>query len=302
LIRYLSTDRCCDAIIDSYEYDAFGNKVNSTGTTPNNYLYRGEQYDPDLGMYYLRARYYNPLTGRFLSVDSQAGQGQRRYEYAGADPVNGMDPSGNEAIVEFALLTFYPKRLPIVFPSIPWWCGLPLGGYLPGCGGGSGDGGGQSGTGAGSGSPGGPPSPPCMSRKCTRLPHVVEEVLDGNVITNYWATKGNFRERDVTYWAYDLNEDGTLGLRDTSDVISLSESTLSGGSQGTCAAGACPGTAREFVDDQRVFEHKPFTVRRIWSVGGSRVAVWNLQTNRPATDEKLFLDFGASPTFRITYE
>ena len=34
---------------DTYEYDAFGNLVNSTGTTPNNYLYRGEQYDPDLG-------------------------------------------------------------------------------------------------------------------------------------------------------------------------------------------------------------------------------------------------------------
>ena len=48
------------AITDSYDYDAFGNKINSTGTTPNNYLYRGEQFDSDLGLYYLRARYYNP--------------------------------------------------------------------------------------------------------------------------------------------------------------------------------------------------------------------------------------------------
>ena len=117
-------------ITDSYEYDAFGNKVNSTGTTPNNYLYRGEQLDPDLGMYYLRARYYNPLTGRFLSVDSQAGQGQRRYEYANADPIDGMDPSGNEAIIEWALLQFYPKRLPIFFPGFPSWCGFEMGAYL----------------------------------------------------------------------------------------------------------------------------------------------------------------------------
>ncbi len=51
----------------TYDYDAFGNKVNSTGTTPDNYLYRGEQYDSDLGLYYLRARYYNPLAGRFMS-------------------------------------------------------------------------------------------------------------------------------------------------------------------------------------------------------------------------------------------
>ena len=55
------------AITDTYDYDAFGNKINSTGTTPNNFLYRGEEYDPDLGLYYLRARYYNPLTGRFMS-------------------------------------------------------------------------------------------------------------------------------------------------------------------------------------------------------------------------------------------
>jgi RHS repeat-associated protein len=35
--------------------------------------YRGEQYDPDLGLYYLRARYYNPATGRFLSRDPEDG-------------------------------------------------------------------------------------------------------------------------------------------------------------------------------------------------------------------------------------
>jgi RHS repeat-associated protein len=62
------------AVTDSYEYDAFGNKINSTGATPNNYLYRGEQYDPDLGLYYLRARYYNPATGRFMSRDPLEGQ------------------------------------------------------------------------------------------------------------------------------------------------------------------------------------------------------------------------------------
>ena len=94
---------------DTYEYDAFGNAVNKTGATPNNYLYRGEQYDPDLGLYYLRARYYNPATGRFLSVDPLADEGQRRYEYAAADPVDGIDPNGSEAYIEYALL---PHILP----------------------------------------------------------------------------------------------------------------------------------------------------------------------------------------------
>src|SRR6266849_3477602 len=61
------------AITDTYDYDAFGNLISSTGTTPNNYLFTGEQFDPTLGMYYNRARYLNTNTGRFWSMDSLEG-------------------------------------------------------------------------------------------------------------------------------------------------------------------------------------------------------------------------------------
>jgi RHS repeat-associated protein len=86
-------------VTDTYEYDAFGNKINSTGTTPNNYLYRGEQYDSDLGLYYLRARYYNTMTGRFVSMDPENGivtdpKTLHKYLYANGDPINRIDPSG----------------------------------------------------------------------------------------------------------------------------------------------------------------------------------------------------------------
>jgi RHS repeat-associated protein len=118
---------------------------------------RGEQWDPDLGLDYLRARYYNPLTGRFVSVDSESGSGQRRYEYADANPVDGMDPSGDEAITEWALLQFYPGRLGFIHVTFPGWCGLAGGGFLPGCGSGSG---GAGGSGGGGQRPGGPPPPP----------------------------------------------------------------------------------------------------------------------------------------------
>ena len=91
-------------VTDRYEYDAFGNSFTVSGTTPNNYLYRGEQYDPDLGLYYLRARYYNPLSGRFTGVDPLSDQGEPRYAYAGADPVDGIDPLGTEDLIECALL------------------------------------------------------------------------------------------------------------------------------------------------------------------------------------------------------
>jgi RHS repeat-associated protein len=96
-------------VTDSYEYDAFGNEITSTGTTPNNYLYRGEQYDPDLGLYYLRARYMNPLTGRFMSRDPEDGHigipaTLHKYLYSGGDPVNRIDPTGHINSLEFALI------------------------------------------------------------------------------------------------------------------------------------------------------------------------------------------------------
>jgi len=231
----------------------------------------GEQYDTDLSLYYLRARYYNPTTGRFLNVDPLAGQGQRRYEYAGANPVDGSDPSGN-----FVLASYWPQMAALqIHIPLPSWCG------------------------AGSTGPIGSHLPPCRPR----LRHVVKEMEDGKPIKGYWASKGNFVERDVTYWAYDLEPDGSRGYRDTNDTISLIEKTAAGSNVGTCSSvQACPGTPREFVDDQRVFQHAPFTVQRYWYVGGIQALVWNAKTdNSTAPFETLRLDYDANPTFAITY-
>ncbi len=103
-------------VTDTYDYDAFGNLVNQTGTTPNNYLYRGEQYDADLNLYYLRARWYNPVTGRFMTRDPYAGSlydpaSLHRYNYARSNPSNYLDPSGRAALAEFALDLISPKRV-----------------------------------------------------------------------------------------------------------------------------------------------------------------------------------------------
>jgi RHS repeat-associated protein len=78
--------------------------------------YRGEQYDSDLGLYYMRARYYNPLTGRFLSRDPEHGiptdpASLHKYLYAFGDPVNRIDPRGRAAAeygLTFALLDTAP--------------------------------------------------------------------------------------------------------------------------------------------------------------------------------------------------
>jgi RHS repeat-associated protein len=97
-VRQLFNDT--GAVTDTYDYDAFGNTVAQTGSTINEFLYRGEQYDAPLEMYYLRARYYLPRTGRFLTQDTETGTAgkpitQHKYAYAYADPVNVLDPSGH---------------------------------------------------------------------------------------------------------------------------------------------------------------------------------------------------------------
>jgi RHS repeat-associated protein len=111
-------------VTDSYEYDAYGNEFTVSGTTPNEMMYRGEQYDSDLGLYYLRARYYNPLTGRFMSRDPNEPQildsnrkpvdpkALHKYLYAGGDPVNMIDPTGRDE-VDYVELAYYAVVLPV---------------------------------------------------------------------------------------------------------------------------------------------------------------------------------------------
>ena len=93
-------------VTDRYNYDAFGQLINSTGSTPNRFLYTGEQFDKGLAAYYLRERHYQPSSGRFLSQDSVApefGQPQsvNRFVYALNDPANRTDPSGLQSVSEF---------------------------------------------------------------------------------------------------------------------------------------------------------------------------------------------------------
>jgi RHS repeat-associated protein len=80
--------------------DAYGNPLNfNPATALTTLLYSGEQFDQQIAMQYLRARYYNPATGTFNRLDPFAGnmqdpQSLHKYLYAHGDPIHGIDPTG----------------------------------------------------------------------------------------------------------------------------------------------------------------------------------------------------------------
>jgi RHS repeat-associated protein len=85
-------------IEESYNYDAYGNLM-AGDASENAYLFAGEQRDIETGLDYLRARYYDPTLGRFISRDAYSGSLEdpmslHKYQYAHANPVINIDPSG----------------------------------------------------------------------------------------------------------------------------------------------------------------------------------------------------------------
>jgi RHS repeat-associated protein len=105
-VRFLTNT--AGTVTDTYQYDAFGRLIAVTGATPNNFLYSGEQYDPNLanlGLYNLRARYYNQAIGRFWTRDpiegtKCCGLSWNPYIYVKDNAVNALDPTGRAALLE----------------------------------------------------------------------------------------------------------------------------------------------------------------------------------------------------------
>ncbi len=98
-VRLILTDTANDRRIRNYYcYDAFGESVISHEDVHNRFRFNGEQYDPITSQYYLRARFYNPIIGRFTQEDTYYGDGLNLYEYCRNNPVLYRDPSGHDAV------------------------------------------------------------------------------------------------------------------------------------------------------------------------------------------------------------
>ena len=81
------------AAVAQISYDSFGNPT--AGTTLTRYTFTGREFDADTGLYYYRARWYDPKVGRFISEDPIGfGGGINQFRYVGNNPQNLTDPSG----------------------------------------------------------------------------------------------------------------------------------------------------------------------------------------------------------------
>jgi RHS repeat-associated protein len=112
---------------DTYDYTAFGTSYQENGLTTNPYRFTGQQYDGATGLYSLRARFYDPSAGRFLSRDTWPINVNNpielnRYGYTANNPINAFDPSGYELVFR----GFHHTSLP------PAMAGLAKGGLIVG--------------------------------------------------------------------------------------------------------------------------------------------------------------------------
>jgi RHS repeat-associated protein len=105
-VRYFSHDQlgsttqltnASGVVVQSYAYDAHGQRTSSAPTVPNPFQYAGQYTDATTGLQYLRARYHDPTTSQFLSPDPLQDTTGQPYSYANNDPINNTDPTGQSS-------------------------------------------------------------------------------------------------------------------------------------------------------------------------------------------------------------
>ena len=123
-------------IVESYEYDVFGeptiydyaaHQEVEESSVGNPYMFTGRRFDSETGLYYYRARYYEPYIGRFMSADPlgtvpddknigfeptmQYEDGMNLYAYCRNNPVNYIDPEGKIFVWAYhCVRCFYSHR------------------------------------------------------------------------------------------------------------------------------------------------------------------------------------------------
>jgi RHS repeat-associated protein len=80
--------------VSTFTYDPYGNLSGTTGNATTPLGYAGQYTDPETGLTYMRARYYDPTTAQWLTRDPQVALTREAYGYVGGNPLNVTDPDG----------------------------------------------------------------------------------------------------------------------------------------------------------------------------------------------------------------
>jgi RHS repeat-associated protein len=131
-----SLSSAAGSIANSYTYDSFGKLTASSGSLTNPFQYTGREFDAETGLYFYRTRYLDTSTGRFLTEDPlMFDGGSNFYDYVANNPIEFVDPSGEQALPK-PLPTPKPPVGPILVPdplkepeldacaSNPWICAI----------------------------------------------------------------------------------------------------------------------------------------------------------------------------------
>jgi RHS repeat-associated protein len=108
-------------VVQRLTYKPFGETFSNTGSVDfEQHRFTGQEQDPETGLYFYHARYYNPVLGRFLSPDALVPdpgnpQSLNRYSYVGNNPVNLTDPSGHSWLSKF----FHRAIAPVLRVVVP---------------------------------------------------------------------------------------------------------------------------------------------------------------------------------------
>lgn len=107
-VTSLSDSSC--TLANTYSFGSFGWLISSTGAVNNSAQYAARETDSETGLHYNRARYYDPVTGRFLSEDvSRSETGVQAYRYAANNATNYVDWDGYSPKIPYPT---FPKGTP----------------------------------------------------------------------------------------------------------------------------------------------------------------------------------------------
>jgi RHS repeat-associated protein len=122
------------AVVATRAYDPYGKVIASTGTASTPFGFAGEWTDAESGFVYLRARFYDPATGQFLTRDPLVSVTRSPYGYVEGNPLNGTDPAGLSAwgwakkhALEIAVVTVVAA---VVACTVSVVCGLAVAGAV----------------------------------------------------------------------------------------------------------------------------------------------------------------------------